>query len=384
MHGRRHREYPVANLSISVYTPLLMTHRFKQNPLLSTQDIQPSHPNLVVECVLNPGVFTFNGKTWLLLRVAERPPQQEGKVSFPVMQPDGTLKIWEFEKTDPNLDLSDARMVHYLGKTYLSTISHLRLVCSDDGIHFEEPQDTPTKIYGQGNLETFGIEDCRVSLIEGVYHLTYTQVSENGVGVGLIRTRDWVHFDRVGMILPPHNKDCCLFEEKINGQYYCLHRPSGVALGGNFIWLAHSPDLEHWGGHQCILRTRKGMWDSARVGAGAAPIKTAAGWLEIYHGADEQNRYSLGALLLDLQDPSRVLARSEKPLFEPLATYEQTGFFGNVVFTNGHIVKGDRITMYYGASDEVICGATLSIREIMANLGVVNAEIENYTLEHTN
>jgi predicted GH43/DUF377 family glycosyl hydrolase len=78
------------------------------------------------------------------------------------------------------------------------------------------------------------------------------------------------------------------------------------------------------------------------------------------------------------------LARSEKPLFEPLATSEQTGFFGNVVFTNGHIVKGDRITMYYGASDEVICGATLSIREIMANLGVVNAEIENYTLEHTN
>ena len=360
-----------------------MTHRFTQNPLLTTKDIQPSHPDLVVECVLNPGVFTFDDKIWLLLRVAERPPQKEDFVSFPVMQPDGSLKILAFEKNDPNLDLSDARMIHYLGKTYLSTISHLRLVCSDDGIHFHEPKDFPTKIYGQGNLETFGIEDCRVSVIDGVYHLTYTQVSENGVGVGLIRTRDWHALDRVGMILPPHNKDCCLFEEKIDGKYFCLHRPSGVALGGNFIWLAHSYDLEHWGGHQCILRTRKGMWDAARVGAGAAPIKTSAGWLEIYHGADEQNRYSLGAILLDINDPSIVLARSEKPLFEPLAAYEQTGFFGNVVFTNGHILNGDQITMYYGASDEVICGATFTINEIMANLGIENAVIEHLSLEHT-
>ena len=159
-----------------------------------------------------------------------------------------------------------------------------------------------------------------------------------------------------------------MFEEQINGQYYCLHRPSSVFLGGNFIWLASSPDLKHWGNHQCILRTRKGRWDSARVGAGAAPIKTEAGWLEIYHGADAQHRYCLGAVLLDLNDPSIVLARSEEPLFEPVASYEQTGFFGNVVFTNGHIVNGDEITMYYGASDEVICGATLSVDYILSTL----------------
>ena len=350
-----------------------MSHRFDQNPLLTTKDIQPSHPGLIVECVLNPGVFTFAGKTWLLLRVAERPAQKEGLISFPVMQADGSLKILEFDKNDPQLDLSDARLVHYQGQTYLSTISHLRLVSSDDGIHFQEPTDRPTKIFGQGPLETFGIEDCRVSLIDGVYHLTYTQVSENGVGLGLMKTRDWREFERVGMILAPHNKDCCLFEEKIGDQYFCLHRPSGIDLGGNFIWVASSPDLKHWGGHHCILRTRKGMWDSARVGAGAAPIKTEAGWLEIYHGADEKHRYSLGAVLLDLQDPSIVLARSEKPIFEPIAEYEQTGFFGNVVFTNGHLIDGDRLTMYYGASDEVICGATLSVQEILAGLGVKNS-----------
>ena len=92
------------------------------------------------------------------------------------------------------------------------------------------------------------------------------------------------------------------------------------------------------------------------------------GWLEIYHGADYQNRYCLGALLLDLNDPSKVIARSKAPIMEPIAPYEQTGFFGNVVFTNGHLVEGDTVTIYYGASDEVICGAKLSIEEILRSL----------------
>jgi predicted GH43/DUF377 family glycosyl hydrolase len=111
------------------------------------------------------------------------------------------------------------------------------------------------------------------------------------------------------------------------------------------------------------------MWDSERVGAGAAPIRTSKGWLAIYHGSDAK-RYCLGALLLDLEDPSRVLARSQVPIMEPNEAYEQTGFFGHVVFTNGHIVDGDTITVYYGAADEVICGARLSIRAILTSLGL--------------
>jgi predicted GH43/DUF377 family glycosyl hydrolase len=108
--------------------------------------------------------------------------------------------------------------------------------------------------------------------------------------------------------------------------------------------------------------------DSARVGAGAAPIRTPAGWLEIYHGADSEHRYCLGALLLDLQQPWKVLARSPQPIMEPIADYERTGFFGNVVFTNGHLVHGDTATLYYGASDSVICGARFSIQEILQAL----------------
>ncbi len=345
-----------------------MVQRFEKNPILTTRDIRPSRPGWVVECVLNPGVFRFDGKIWLLLRVAERPEQVAGKVSFPVMRADGRIRIIEFDRQDPNLRLTDPRIVGYNGTSYLSTYSHLRLVCSEDGIHFYEPEELPSQIFGQGALETFGIEDCRVSRIDGVYHLTYTQVSENGVGVGLMQTTDWRDFRRNGMIFPPTNKDCALFEEKIDGKYFCLHRPSGNGLGGNFIWISSSNDLLHWGMHHCILRTREHWWDSARVGAGAAPIRTPEGWLEIYHGADHHNRYCLGALLLDLQDPYRVLARSRDPLLEPHTDYERRGFFGNVVFTNGHLVDGDAVTVYYGASDEVICGATFSVREVLDSL----------------
>jgi predicted GH43/DUF377 family glycosyl hydrolase len=127
-------------------------------------------------------------------------------------------------------------------------------------------------------------------------------------------------------------------------------------------------DLEHWGHHRCIARTRTGRWDSARVGAGASPIRTEQGWLEIYHGATSANRYCLGALLLDLEKPWEVIARSEEPIMEPREPYEKSGFFGEVIFTNGHVVDGDEITVYYGASDSVVCGARFSIREILATL----------------
>ena len=139
--------------------------------------------------------------------------------------------------------------------------------------------------------------------------------------------------------------------------------------GGNYIWVAESPDRVHWGRHICIATTRPGKWDSARVGAGAAPIRTEKGWLEIYHGANKENRYCLGALLLDLDDPTKVIARSEEPIMEPIAPYEQTGFFGNVVFTNGfYLIDEDTVRIFYGASDEVICSAEFSIKEILDTL----------------
>ena len=347
-----------------------ITSRFPQNPILFPADIPPSSPGLTVECLLNPGAFRFLNRTWLLLRVAERPPQKPGVTSVPVLDggAQSRIEILEFQQGDPQLDLSDSRFIRHAGHDYLTTLSHLRLVSSEDGVHFRlEPDYRP--LFGQGEFETFGIEDCRVTQIGDEYLLTFSAVSPHGVGVGLRTTRDWKNFQNHGMIFTSHNKDCAIFEEQIDGNYYALHRPSGTGIGGNYIWIAQSPDLKHWGNHRCIAHTRPGMWDEVRIGAGAAPIRTEAGWLEIYHGATKSNRYCLGALLLDLKEPWKVLARSKEPVMEPTAPYELTGFFGNVVFTNGHIVDGDKVTLYYGASDSVVCGAALSISEVLRSLG---------------
>ena len=347
-----------------------LADRSEKNPILRPEDLRPSLAGMEVTCLLNPGVFEFEGKTWLIVRVAERPKQTPGKTSLPVLTPNGQVEILEFDSSDPRLDLSDPRVISFEGQDYLTTLSHLRLLSSDDGIKFVEVEGC-RPLTGTGELETFGIEDCRVARIDSTFYLNYTQVSRHGVGVGLRTTRNWREFVQEGMIFPPHNKDCALFEERIGGKYYALHRPSSPELGGNYIWLADSPDLIHWGRHRCLAHTRKDSWDSARVGAGASPIRTSEGWLEIYHGATKENRYCLGALLLDLNEPWKVLARSEEPIMEPLAPYEQEGFFGHVIFTNGHLVNGDRLTLYYGAADSVICSATLSIESILAGLASV-------------
>jgi predicted GH43/DUF377 family glycosyl hydrolase len=344
-----------------------LARRFPQNPLLTPNQVAPSHPGLKVECLLNPGVFQYEGKICLLVRTAERPQVQAGQVQVPVME-EGRIKIMTWSADDPLLNTSDPREYKYDGEGYLSTLSHLRLFVSEDGIRFTPaPQGD---LWGNGVLETFGIEDCRVTTFEdGRYFLTYTAVSSWGYGVGLRETTDWRRIQEHGMMIAPSNKDAAIFERKIGGKYACLHRPSGVIVGGHFIWLAFSNDLVHWGEHHPVAKTRAGKWDGARIGAGAAPIYTDEGWLEIYHGADKNSRYCLGALLLDLNEPWKVLARSETPIMEPTEEYEKTGFFGNVIFTNGHIVKGDAISLYYGASDSIICGATLSIREILSSLG---------------
>jgi predicted GH43/DUF377 family glycosyl hydrolase len=344
-----------------------LASRFPENPLLLPRDLKPSREGLQVISLLNPGVFRFDGKTWLLVRVAEGVAQKEGILYFPALNATGDTEIIEVPLNDPDLIATDPRVVKYKGLDYLTTVSHLRLLASEDGIHFSE-QAGYLPLFGQGLLERFGIEDCRVTQIDDTYYLTYTAVSDSGVGVGMRTTKDWKQFENAGMILPPHNKDCAFFDEKINGNFYCLHRPSSVDLGGNYIWLASSADGRQWGDHRCLIKSRPGFWDSARVGAGAAPIKTEKGWLEIYHGADANHRYCLGAFLMDLEDPSKVLARTVDPIMVPTENYELSGFFGYVVFTNGHIREDDRLTIYYGAADEFVCGAHFSIREILEAL----------------
>ena len=239
-------------------------------------------------------------------------------------------------------------------------MSHLRLVASDDGVHFAE-HDAYPPIFGRGELETFGIEDCRVVQIGGTYYLTFTQVSPHGVGVGLRSTADWRDFPPHGMIFPPHNKDCAIFRREDRrhvlraapaqqpGARRQLHLDRRIARPGAL----GQPPL-----HRAQPRGHVGQRPGRRRGRAHPHAGGLAGNLSRRDG--NPTRYCLGALLLDLEEPWKVLARSREPIMEPTAEYEQVGFFGNVVFTNGHLVDGDEVTVYYGASDSVICGARFS------------------------
>ena len=180
-------------------------------------------------------------------------------------------------------------------------------------------------------------------------------------------TEDFKTFKKLGNIFPPDNKDVALFPEKINGKYYALHRPSS-GFGKNEIWLAESSDLMCWGNHRHIIGLRNGMWDSGRIGAGCPPVKVDGGWLEIYHGATWDDRYCMGAVLLDGNEPWKVLKRSKTPIMEPETEYEKNGFFGGVVFACGCTIKDDTVNLYYGAADTHMCAAQMSLKEILNSL----------------
>ncbi|CAM4523532.1 glycoside hydrolase family 130 protein [Paenibacillus macerans] len=248
----------------------------------------------------------------------------------------------------------------------MTSISHLRVARSRDGVRFTV--DGKPTVLPEGPLERWGIEDPRVTRVGDRYHIAYSAVSERGVAVGGMTTEDFASFTREGLILAPTNKDVAIFPEAIDGKYYMPHRPVPDGIGEPEIWLAESPDLRHWGNHRFLTGLRKGKWDGARIGAGCVPIKTEAGWLILYHGADERHRYCMGAALLDLHRPDRVLARMEEPFIVPEADYETSGFFHSVIFACGAIVKENQVLMYYGASDDSVACAAVDLPQLMSAL----------------
>jgi beta-1,2-mannobiose phosphorylase / 1,2-beta-oligomannan phosphorylase len=342
--------------------------RSDQNPLLTPRDVQPSRPDFEVIGVFNAGVTTFGDEILLLLRVAERPIQTDpGQVLFPQMAADGQLTVQAVARGDSRYDASDPRLVRDLQSkdVTLTSISHIRLARSSNGLHFKV--DDQPWLSAEPPYESFGVEDARVSQIDGVYYVNYSAVSPYGISTSLAATRDFEGIDRYGVILPPSNRDVVIFPEKIDRQYVCYHRPMPSLLGRLNIWIATSPDLRHWGEHRIVLESGGG-WESGRVGGGAPPIRTERGWLSIYHAADPNDRYCLGAFLTPLDEPSRVIARSRQPILVPAAPYETNGFFPNVVFTCGALLRGDELLVYYGASDDVIALARSPLEEVLSSL----------------
>jgi predicted GH43/DUF377 family glycosyl hydrolase len=348
---------------------MIPIHRFSRNPLFSPSDLQPSAPGLEVLCAFNPAATLFEGKRLILLRVAERAIPDKGHVATPILDLEtGSLQIRQFRLDDPDLHFSDPRAFTYKGELFLTSLSHFRAATSADGIHFEIAQ-TPT-LFPVGPYESFGIEDARITFLDGTYFLNYTAVSSRGVVTALASTRDFQKFERLGIIFGPDNKDVAIFPEKVNGRYQAFHRPAVKHAGLPSIWTASSDNLLDWGRHEIVIAPRANHWDCERVGAGTSPIKTREGWLAFYHAADHQTRYCLGALLLDLEEPWKVIARSDEPFFVPKAPYELEGFMPNVVFHNGTIDLGDgNLELYYGGADLVTCGASIRIADLLAHLG---------------
>ncbi|SEO51925.1 Predicted glycosyl hydrolase, GH43/DUF377 family [Amphibacillus marinus] len=353
--------------------------RHDNNPIITTSDIEPSRSDFKVDGVFNAAATKYGDEIILLLRVAESLKETlADEVTYPVLEQDedgnDTLVIKTINKVREreHYDFSDARVIYDRSKkrktVALTSISHLRLARSKDGVHFEIDQK-PT-IFPQGKYETWGIEDPRITQIEGVYYINYTAVSPLGAGTALIKTTDFITFERVGLIFPPENKDVSLFPEKINGKYVAYHRPVPNAFGNPDIWLATSPDLISWGEHKHLLSVQEEGWENGRIGGGAPSFKNDKGWIHIYHAADHNNRYCLGAFITDINDPSKIIAKTNKPILEPEALYEVEGFFGNVVFTCGVINEHDKVKIYYGASDEVMALAEIGIEEIYDALGI--------------
>jgi len=217
--------------------------------------------------------------------------------------------------------------------------------------------------------EEHGIEDPRLTVLEGRAYVLYTAVGPYGHRIALADTEDYRHYRRLGMISGPGNKDGVLFPEKVNGLYARLDRPIGKGVGS--VWVSYSPDLIHWGRSAFVFGPRARYWDSYRVGASAPPILTEHGWLEIYHGVKMTSAgpiYRIGAVMLDRDDPARVLGRCLPPLLSPREEYERVGDVGNVVFACGAIVEDDgEVKVYYGAADTAICVATAPLDDVIAS-----------------
>jgi beta-1,2-mannobiose phosphorylase / 1,2-beta-oligomannan phosphorylase len=390
-----------------------LAHRLDNNPILTSAQVAPSQAGLEVVSVFNAAAAQVGDETILLLRVAERPRAMTGLLAATARTldlaaphdrlepvPPGTLGedvigiafldpateprrvvIAYVRKDLPGLDMRDPRAIQVTKppaqpgarqevRDYLTQISHLRVARSSDGAHFVV--DRLPAVAPSDSFEEYGCEDPRATLIDGVWHITYVSVGSVGITTSMLTTTDFTSFDRRGIMFLPDHKDVVLFPGRVRERYVALTRPMPSSFNRVLgIWIAFSNDLVGWGAHRPLALPRPGMWDGVRTGAGAVPFRVPEGWLELYHGVDSDGRYAMGGLLLDADDPARVLARSPEPILTAERDYEQSGFYRNTVFSCGHIPlddRGERIRMYYGAADSCMAAADFDVREIVASL----------------
>jgi len=300
--------------------------RHPGNPIITAKDL-PYPANTV----FNAGATKFGDETLLLMRVEDR----RGMSHLTVARSKDGISGWKIDKR-PTMPPS--------------------------------PEAYPEKLYG--------IEDARITYLEEKkkWAIVYTAFSRCGPLVALATTMDFKTFERLGPVMPPEDKDAALLPARIGGRWALIHRPATSLEGvGAHIWMSYSPDLKHWGDHCMFLEARRGAWwDANRIGLSPQPLRTDKGWLIMYHGVRETAAgciYRLGLALLDLDDPCRVIRRSDEWVFSPEEDYERTGDVNEVVFPCGWVREGDEIRLYYGGADTCIALATASLSELLRYLG---------------
>jgi len=298
-------------------TPIVT--RYKNNPILTKEDVPYQ-----VATVHNAGVVKFNDKYIMLFRS----------------------------------HLHNGRSI-------------IGIAQSNDGYDFKvgaEPFLTPSSDSVFGEYEEYGVEDVRISRIDDEFILTYSAYSRHGVRIGLARTRDFVTVERISLITQSDLRNVVIFPEKINGKYVRLDRPHSEISKWS-IWISYSPDLIHWGNSKLIIKPETYHWDEMKIGPGATPLKTAKGWLNIYHGVFETMSgvvYRLGVALHDLEDPSIIIGVADNWILQPEDPWEITGYVSNVVFSCGAVAEDDdNVKIYWGGADSVMCVGSANINELI-------------------
>jgi predicted GH43/DUF377 family glycosyl hydrolase len=276
------------------------------------------------------------------------------------------------------------------------------LAKSRDGLHFERVSDEPVLSPSVDGYDASTIQDPRMVKMGEYYYVTYAfrhypfgqfwvsdseryfppprpnefprYLRENATLTGLLLTKDFRTWIRAGSLTDPclDDRDVILFPEKINGQFVTLHRPlewSGEGYGCEHpaIWISKSDDLLDLG-TSTLLAKQEFDWEANKIGANTPPVKTPHGWLTLYHAVGEDKFYRLGALLLDLEDPSRVLYRTRDWLMQPEEDYEINGYYRGCVFPCGKVVIGDTLFVYYGAADKHVGVATCLLDDLLQYL----------------
>lgn len=350
-----------------------MVKRISTNLLLRPEDVPPSREGWEVIGAFNPGAVRVGDQVVLLVRVAERPQEQRhGWTALPRWSPSEGLVVDSVRNEE--LEFLDPRVVRRLsdGLLRLTFVSHLRVAMSRDGKSIDwlgPPAMAPETVH-----EEFGVEDPRMTPLDGRYYITYVAVSRHGAATALASTSDFQSFERHGIIFCTENKDVVLFPERVAGKYVALHRPNGATyFTAPEMWIAYSPDLLHWGGHRFLYGGQR-PWETGRIGAGTPPIACNEGWLEIYHGnlrptgPGEVGAYFGAVMLLAKDDPASVLRAGREPILVPTTRFEREGFVANVVFPTAVVELGESLLLYYGASDKYTAVAELDRREVIATL----------------